>query len=105
MRTTENLTVSLPPAIKRDMERAAKKENRTMSELIRETWRQYRRPTAPDIYQLIRQMAPTPPEMRAMQNEAGRQGTDKLTMAQIQREVRAVRNRHDGRKSGKRNRK
>lgn len=100
MRTTENLTVSLPPAVKREMERVAKRENRTLSELVRETFRHYQKPSV-NIYDLIRQIAPTPPEIRAMQEDAKRTGTDKLTMAQIQREVRAVRNEHDSRHTGK----
>jgi Ribbon-helix-helix protein, copG family len=108
MRTTENLTVSLPPAIKREMQRVAKRENRTLSELVRETFRHYQNPSV-NIYDLIRQIAPTPPEIRAMQEDAKRAGTDKLTMAQIQREIRAVRNQHDrqhgGKKGSKRNRK
>lgn len=108
MRTTENLTVSLPPAVKREMERVAKRENRTLSELVRETFRHYQKPSV-DFYDLIRQIAPTPPEIQAMQEDAKRAGTDRLTMAQIQREVRAVRNQHDrqpaGKKSSKRNHK
>jgi Arc/MetJ-type ribon-helix-helix transcriptional regulator len=43
MRTTKNLTVSLPPAQLREMEKTAKRENRTMSELVRETFRHYQR--------------------------------------------------------------
>src|SRR6184192_2845796 len=93
MRTTENLTISLPPAVKREMERTAKKENCTLSELIRETWRQYQKPPVVDVYEFIRRIAPTPPSMRAIQEDAKRKGTNKLTMAQIQREVRAVRRR------------
>lgn len=96
MRTTKNLTISLPPAQLRDMERTAKRENRTMSELLRESYRRYRQPVAGlDYLEYVRQIAPTPPELRAMQEDAKRKGTDKLTMAQIQREVRAVRNQHD----------
>ncbi|HWY47669.1 MAG TPA: ribbon-helix-helix protein, CopG family [Bryobacteraceae bacterium] len=41
MRTTKTLSISLPPAQFRDMEKLAKKENRTMSELIREALRRY----------------------------------------------------------------
>jgi Ribbon-helix-helix protein, copG family len=100
MRTTENLTVSLPPAVKREMERVAKRENRTLSELVRETFRHYQKPSV-DVYDLIRQIAPTPPEIRAMQEDAKRAGADKLTMAQIQREVRAVRNQHERQYAGK----
>jgi CopG family transcriptional regulator / antitoxin EndoAI len=41
MRTTKTLSISLPPAQFKEMERLAKKENRTMSELIREALRRY----------------------------------------------------------------
>jgi uncharacterized protein YigA (DUF484 family) len=41
MRTTKSLTISLPPEQLREMEKTAKKENRTMSELMREAFRRY----------------------------------------------------------------
>src|SRR5438132_8208370 len=41
MRTTDTLTISLPPAMAKQMERVQKEENRTRSELLREAWRQY----------------------------------------------------------------
>ena len=41
MRTTETFTISLPPAMVKQMERVQKEENRTRSELLREAWRQY----------------------------------------------------------------
>jgi predicted transcriptional regulator len=41
MRTTETLTISLPPAMAKQMEKVQKEENRTRSELLREAWRQY----------------------------------------------------------------
>jgi Arc/MetJ-type ribon-helix-helix transcriptional regulator len=41
MRTTRTLSISLPPAQFKDMEKLAKRENRTMSELIREALRRY----------------------------------------------------------------
>lgn len=41
MRTTKILSISLPPAQLKDIEDLAKKENRTMSELIREALRRY----------------------------------------------------------------
>jgi Arc/MetJ-type ribon-helix-helix transcriptional regulator len=98
MRTTKNLTVSLPPAMLRDMEKAAKRENRTLSELVRENFRRSQKQQDIDIYQLIRQIAPPPPELKAMWQEAKRKGTDKLTMAEIDREVAAVRRQHDKKK-------
>jgi len=41
MRTTNTMTISLPPAMAKQMERVQKEENRTRSELLREAWRQY----------------------------------------------------------------
>jgi len=35
------MTISLPPAMAKQMEIIQKKENRTRSELLREAWRQY----------------------------------------------------------------
>src|SRR5919109_4044227 len=95
MRTTKNLTISLPPEQLREMERTAKKENRTMSELVRESWRRYQQPPVVNVQELIRRLAPPPPELQAMWAEAKRKGTNKLTMAQIDREVAAVRKKHD----------
>ena len=43
MRTTKILSVSLPPALLKAAERAAKKEGRTKSELFREALRLYLR--------------------------------------------------------------
>ena len=89
MRTTKNLTVSLPPAIKRDMERTAKRENRTMSELVRETWRHYQ----------MKQQAPVNSDLiaalRAVQASAKRAGLDKLTEREIESEVIAHRRQRD----------
>ena len=94
MRTTENLTISLPPAVKRDMERTAKKENRTMSELIRETWRRYRQKEQASInYELIA-------ALQAVQDSARRAALDRLTERDIDAEVVAHRRERD--KSAKR---
>jgi predicted transcriptional regulator len=41
MRTTDTMTISLPPAMAKQMERVQKEENRTRSELLREAWRHY----------------------------------------------------------------
>lgn len=94
MRTTKNLTISLPPAMLREMERVAKRENRTLSELIRENFRRSQQPQL-DVYQLIRHMAPPPPELQAMWDEAKRKGSHTLTPAQIDQEVRSVRRKHE----------
>jgi predicted transcriptional regulator len=41
MRTTDTMTISLPPAMSKQMEKVQKKEHRTRSELLREAWRHY----------------------------------------------------------------
>ena len=41
MRTSKILSITLPPAMLKEAERLAKKENRTMSELVREALRYY----------------------------------------------------------------
>jgi CopG family transcriptional regulator / antitoxin EndoAI len=41
MRTTKTISISLPPAQLKEMEKLAKKQNRTMSELVREAFRRY----------------------------------------------------------------
>jgi|SRR5579862_1742895 len=41
MRSTDTMTISLPPAMLRQIESVRKKENRTRSELTREALRQY----------------------------------------------------------------
>jgi metal-responsive CopG/Arc/MetJ family transcriptional regulator len=41
MRTTKNISITFPTAMAKDAERLAKRENRTMSELLREAFRQY----------------------------------------------------------------
>jgi len=92
MRNTKVYSITMPPEMAKRVERLAKKENRTMSELMREALRRYEQPVSLfDLREYVRQIAPTPPAMRALQEEAKRHGTDKLTMAQIDREVAAVR--------------
>ena len=49
MRTTDTMTISLPPAMARQMERVQKEENRTRSELLREAWRQYFETRYPEV--------------------------------------------------------
>jgi len=41
MRNTDTLTISVPPAMAKQMEKVQQEENRTRSELLREAWRQY----------------------------------------------------------------
>ena len=41
MRTTETMTISLPPGMAKQMEKVQREEHRTRSELLREAWRHY----------------------------------------------------------------
>jgi predicted transcriptional regulator len=41
VRTTDTMTISLPPAMAKQMAKVQKAENRTRSELMREAWRLY----------------------------------------------------------------
>jgi predicted transcriptional regulator len=41
MRTTETMTISLPPGMARQLEKVRKQEHRTRSELMREALRRY----------------------------------------------------------------
>ena len=73
-------------------ERLANKENRSMSELMREALRRYRRPSVVlDVREYIRQLAPTPPPYQAIREDARRQ---------IDREIAADRQRR-GKKTNK----
>ncbi len=101
MRTTKVYSITMPPEMARQAERLAKKENRTMSELMREALRRYQQPLVVlDTREFIRQLAPTPPPYRAIREHARRKGTAKLTLQQIDREVAAVRLRN-GKKTSK----
>jgi Arc/MetJ-type ribon-helix-helix transcriptional regulator len=95
MRTTKVYSITMPPEMAKQAERLAKRENRTMSELMREALRRYQQPLLVlDAREYIRQLAPTPSPYQAIREEARRKGTDKLAMQQIDREVAAVRRRH-----------
>jgi hypothetical protein len=81
MRTTKVYSITMPPDLARQAEALAKKENRTMSELMREALRRYQQPQPAtlDMREYIRQLAPTPPAYQAIREDARRKGTDKLT--------------------------
>ena len=89
MRTTKNLTVSLPPAQLRDMQRMARKENRTMSELVRETFRRYQedRQLAADPAR-ARRLLELKQAVQELRNEAATSG---LTARRITSEVETYR--------------
>jgi metal-responsive CopG/Arc/MetJ family transcriptional regulator len=88
MRTSKTLSISLPPAQLKQVERLAKKENRTLSELIREAIRQYQqKQEAPINTELIA-------ALRAVQEDARRTGLDKMTKPEINAEIAAYRRDH-----------
>jgi Arc/MetJ-type ribon-helix-helix transcriptional regulator len=79
------LSVSMPPTQLRQVERLAKKENRTLSELVREALRRYQQ----------KQESPVSGELlaalKAVQADARRAGLDKLPQRAINAEVAAHR--------------
>lgn len=103
MRTTKVYSITMPPDLAEQAEALAKKENRTMSELMREALRRYQhpQPLLLDVREYIRQFATAPPAYQAIREHARRKGTDKLTTQQIDREI-ALARRQRARKSGKR---
>ncbi len=90
MRTSRTKSISLPPEQLRRVERLAKRENRTISELVREALRRYeQRQQAPAInYDLVS-------ALRAIQQLAKAAGLDKMTEDEIDAEVQAVRRQRD----------
>jgi predicted transcriptional regulator len=49
MRTTETMTISLPPGMARQLEKVRKQEHRTRSELMREALRRYFDSRVPEV--------------------------------------------------------
>jgi Arc/MetJ-type ribon-helix-helix transcriptional regulator len=82
MRTTKTLSVSLPPNQLKEMERTAKRENRTMSELIRELYRRYVSDEARREFGRA---------LGNLRTEAVKTPAGKLTMRQIDAEIAATR--------------
>lgn len=84
MRTTRTISISLPPAQLRTVERIAKKENRTMSELVREALRQYERMLTPAPANLAE-------AVRLLREDARQKGADTMTARDISAEIAAAR--------------
>jgi Arc/MetJ-type ribon-helix-helix transcriptional regulator len=85
MGTTKVYAVTMPPEMARQAERLAKKENRTMSELIREALRQYQRQQKRAVNSDLLAA------VRAVQEDAKRSGLNKLTKREINAEISAYR--------------
>jgi predicted transcriptional regulator len=67
MRTHQTMTVSLPPAMMRDVERVRKTERRTRSELVREALRLYFNPELAARIARLPVYTPTAAERRAIE--------------------------------------
>jgi len=90
MRTTETMTVSLPPALLCQFEEVRKKESRTRSELVREALRAYFESRYPVD-------EPSPQELSALRR--GRDAYDRgdavsLTSKSFRNEIRRALKRH-----------
>jgi predicted transcriptional regulator len=85
MRTTDTLTISLPPAMAKQMEKVQKEEHRTRSELLREAWRQYFESRYP-VY------TPTRAELAAIRKgRAAFKRGDYVTLNQLHNELDSAR--------------
>jgi response regulator of citrate/malate metabolism len=93
MRTTRTISVSVPPGQLKEMERTAKRENRTMSELLREAFRRYVQPPV--------QPATLAEALQLVRDDARQKGTSRLTQKEIDAEIAAYR-RQQARKKLKR---
>jgi len=87
MRTTKVISFSLPEAQYKKAVRLAKKENRTMSELLREALRIYEAENQ-RRNEAFRQMGEA---LVSMQKDAVKRGLDKMTMDEINEEIAAAR--------------
>jgi hypothetical protein len=76
------LSVSLPPKQLKDMERTAKEENRTMSELIRELYLRYISDEARREFGRA---------LESLRSQAAKTPAAKLTMRQMDAEIAATR--------------
>ncbi|MSV35583.1 MAG: hypothetical protein EXQ47_08310 [Bryobacterales bacterium] len=89
MRTTKVIAITMPPAMAKDAAILAKKQNRTMSELMREAFRRYQqeevfRPSSAALGALAEAIA-------AVREDARKAGLNKMTMKEINAEVAAYR--------------
>ncbi len=94
-RTTKVYSITMPPELGRRAEQVAKRENRTMSELLRETFRRY------EIAEAERRILADPARAKRLadfqrivsdlQQEARRKGLDSKTMRQVDEEIAFVR--------------
>jgi predicted DNA-binding protein len=94
-RTTKVYSITMPPEMGKQAEQLAKKESRTMSELMREAFRRYQIEEAerrlladPMRSKLLAEFRRVLGELR---QEAKQTGLDKMTMREIDAEIAAAR--------------
>ncbi len=90
MRISKTLSISMPPAQFKQVEKLARQENRTMSELVREALRRYRQDqkTEPKPQRINTELLAA---LRAVQEDARRSGLSKMTQREIDAEIAAYR--------------
>ncbi len=92
MRTSRIFSITMPPEMAKQAVRLAQKENRSMSELMREALRRYQQQVSTvDMREYVRMIAPPASGLSAVREEAKRKGTDKMTLRQIDREIKSAR--------------
>ena len=84
MRASRTLSISISPIELREAERLAKRQNRSMSELVGDALRRYRRDAAAGVAALEK-------VVDKLREEATGNGASGLTHAEIDAEIRAVR--------------
>ncbi|MGH9480658.1 MAG: ribbon-helix-helix protein, CopG family [Terriglobales bacterium] len=87
MRTSKTISFSLPPAQFQKAAQLARKENRTMSELIREALRRYE----DNAVSAAAARAAFSLALKAVREDAERKGVNRLSLREINAEVAAVR--------------
>jgi len=88
MRNTKVYSITMPPAMAKQAERLAKRENRTMSELMREAFRRYQQEEQRPSPEALKNLGQV---IRLIQQEAKRTGLDKMTKREINTEIAAAR--------------
>jgi predicted DNA-binding protein len=76
VRTTKVYSITMPPEMAKQAERLARKESRTMSELMREAFRRYQQQEATKPASMVEALA-------LLRAEAKVKGLDKLTKREI----------------------
>jgi predicted DNA-binding protein len=104
-RTTKVYSITMPPEMGQRAEQLAKRENRTMSELMRETFRRY------EIEEAERRLLGDPMRSKhladlrrllgELQQEAKKKGLGKMSMRQIDAEIATVRKSRSRKKASK----